>query len=596
MAGGAEGGVRGRVVAVACAVAIAAVYANSLSIPFQFDDWQAISANPFVRSLRNVPRFFVDPSTTSALLQNRDLRPVLQATFALNYAISGYQTWSWHLVNMVLHWVAALLVFRIVRARLWLGADGPIVGATAALLVAVHPLNTEALDYLSARSALLTTVFYLGAFDAAAGGRRALATALFALALLTKGIAVTFPLVVLGWLLVARAAEPGSPRPIPWPFLALLVAVDGAALGYRALLVPHAAIAGTHAAEVTPWVYCMTEWSAYLHYLRLFLWPDALVVDRLDYPLATRFLDPRACGSLAVLAVLIGLAWAARRRRPALAFAAHWYFVTLAAESSVFPLAEPVNEHRPYLAMLGLATAAATAVWAASRRVARSAAAPPSAVLAVVLVTLLGALGARTVARNRTWQDADTLWSDAAEKAPANPRAWLNSGHAAMERGDRAEARRRFLASYRLSPCYAWVLINLSVLERAEHDSEAALRWADEAVRCNPGLAVTHHYRGAALVALGRTDDALAAFRQATAIDARYAAAWFEQGRLLEERRAWPAGAAAFDRAGDADPANAEAAMRAALLHHHRLHDPAGAVERYHRVLAADPKHYGAHY
>lgn len=94
MAGRAEGAFRARTVAILCGVVIVAAYANGLAIPFQFDDWHVISTNPFVRSLANVPRFFVDASTTSVLLQNRDLRPLLQATFALNYAISGYETWS----------------------------------------------------------------------------------------------------------------------------------------------------------------------------------------------------------------------------------------------------------------------------------------------------------------------------------------------------------------------------------------------------------------------------------------------------------------------------------------------------------------------
>src|SRR6185436_5213435 len=62
------------------------------------------------------------------------------------------------------------------------------------------------------------------------------------------------------------------------------VAVAVAGLLYRALLLPPWIYATSHRADVTPWRYLMTEWSAYLYYLRLFVWPDALVVDRLDYP------------------------------------------------------------------------------------------------------------------------------------------------------------------------------------------------------------------------------------------------------------------------------------------------------------------------
>src|SRR3989442_11753198 len=344
-----------RRVAVLLALVILAVYANGLGIGFRFDDGHALSENPAIRTLANLPRFFVDPTTSSTLPENRDLRPVLLATFALNYALSGEATWSWHALNLVLHWVAVLLVFRIVRDHLWLGADALPIAVGAALVVAVHPLNTEPIDYLSARSALLTAVFYLGAFDAGVRGRRALCVALFRLAMLTKAIACTLPAALLGHALLARRR--GGSR-LSGGMLVALVAVAVGGLAYRAVLLPASVVQATHGADVTRAVYFMTEWSAYLYYLRLFFWPNALVVDRLDYPLVRSLLVPQAWGSLLALGALAVLAWRARHRAPAFTFGVLWYAVALAAESTIFPLAEPVNEHRPYLAMLGLGTAA----------------------------------------------------------------------------------------------------------------------------------------------------------------------------------------------------------------------------------------------
>jgi tetratricopeptide (TPR) repeat protein len=586
-----------RWIAVLLAAVVAGFWANSLGGGFHFDDAHAIEQNPWIRSLAHVPRFFVDPDTTTVLRENKDLRPVLLVTFALNHAISGTTTWSWHLVNLVLHWLAAVLVLRIVRDHLWLGADGTAVGAAAALVVAVHPIGTEAVNYLSARSALLTTVFYLGAFDAAVRTRRALSLVLFALALLTKAIAVTLPVVVAGWWWLARRW--GSPEArLEWPrgFLAALATLAAAGVAYRLLLLPPWALETTHDPSVTPWVYYMTGWSAYLYYLRLFLWPDALVVDRLDYPLATSILEPRAWASLVGLAILGVLAWRARRRRPALTFAALWYVVTLAPESTVFPLAEPVNEHRPYLAMLGPATAAGLGLHLLASALARLLGARPAAAFAVLVAAVTVALGATTYARNDVWRDDRALWLDATRKAPRNPRAWLNAGHAAMREGDLEEARRLLLEGHRLAPCYVYIQLNLSALAARAGDLAGSLRWADEAVGCNPGQALTHYYRAAALERLGRTEESLAAYRQTTAIDGEHADAWLSQGRLLERRGAWADAAAAYERALAADPGHHEAAMLAALLLHYRLADPARAVALYRRVLAILPTHYGAHY
>jgi tetratricopeptide (TPR) repeat protein len=572
---------------LAFALVIAAVYANSLSIGYRFDDWHVLEKNPAIRSLANVPRFFVDPASTTVLPENMDLRPLLMTTFALNYALSGDAPWSWHVVNLLLHWLVVVLVFRIVRDHLWLGSERAAIAAAAALIVAVHPLNTEPVDYLSARSALLTAVFYLGAFDAGAREQRALCAFLLVLALLTKAIAVTLPLALLAHRLLAPRRTP-----VPWRFLAVLGVLAVCGLAYRTLLVPASTIASARQPGVTAWTYFMTQWSAYLYYVRLFLWPDALVVDRLDYPVAQSFFALRAWGSLLVLLGIGAFAWSMRQRQPALAFAVVWYFVALAAESTVFPLAEPVNEHRPYLGMLGLASAAVLVLWQLSTLATRRTA----AAFTVVVALLTCALATATFARNWTWQDDYALWRDATVKAPANARAWLNAGHAAMQRGRLDEARRDLLQAHALSPCYAYVQMNLSALAARTGDAEGALRWADDGVRCNGTLALAHFYRAAALERLGHSDDALAAYARTTALDPNHASAWAGQGRMLEQRAAWSEAETAYERAFAADPTDAGPLMLGALVRHYRLGDPATAVERYRTVLRLVPTHYGAHY
>jgi tetratricopeptide (TPR) repeat protein len=576
--------------------AIAATYSNALHGPFIFDDWHTLQQNPHIRSLANLPRFLVDPDTTSVLHENKDLRPLLVATFALNFAVSRENTWSYHVVNIALHWLAVLLIFRIVRDHLWLGDAARPVAAAAALIAALHPLNSEPVNYLSSRSALLTAVFYLGAFDAAVRGRNFSCLLLSACAMLTKAIAVTLPLVVLvHWLFARRQPAPAA-RTFPGRLLVGLVAVSAAGILYRRLLLPPWVIESARQPGITPWVYFMTEWSALLYYLRLFLWPDALVIDRLDYPYATSLLAPQAWGSLLVLAALGVVIWRLARERPAFGFAALWFVITLVPESSFFPLAEPVNEHRPYLAMLGLSTFAALGLWTAVGRVARRVQAPPAWLFAVVVAALAGILGSATHARNLTYRDDYTLWLDATEKAPQNPRAWLNAGHAALSLGDDAAARRLLSRGLALSPCYAYLHLNMSALEAREGQPDASLRWAEDAVRCNPGLALARWYRAQAFERMGRNDDALADYRTATEIDAVYEDAWLAQARLLEQRSAWGEAARAYDRSSAADPTNADAAMKAGLLYQYRLGDSAAAAERFRKVLALNPDHYGAHY
>jgi Flp pilus assembly protein TadD len=355
-------------------------------------------------------------------------------------------------------------------------------------------------------------------------------------------------------------------------------------------------MAAARPADITPWVYFQTQWSALLYYLRLFVWPDALVIDRLDYPWARSILDVQAWGSLLVILLLAVAVWRLARVRLAFAFAALWVPITLGTESSFLVLSEPVNEHRPYLAMLGLATFAALAIWLACGAIARRLTAPAPWVFAVGVTFLATVLGAATHARTEVWRDTLRLWLDATEKAPRNPRAWLNAGNAALARGELVQARRLLMEAHRLSPCYAYVQLNLAAVESREGREEEALRWADQAVRCNPGFALAHAHRAATLERLVRVDEALAEYRETTRIDAVHSGAWLAQGRILEARGDWNAALDAYERALAADPTSADAAMRAGLVRQYRLGDNATAVERYRTVLQIDPDHYGAHY
>src|SRR5437870_8639826 len=306
--------------------------------------------------------------------------------------------------------------------------------------------------------------------------------------MLTKAVPAPLPAALLGHAPPARRR--GGTR-VSGGMLAALVAVAAGGLAYRAVLLPASVVQATHGADVTRAVYFMTEWSAYLYYLRLFLWPNALVVDRLDYPVVRTFAEPQAWASLAGLVGLGTLAWKVRRRLPALSFAFVWFVVALAAESTVFPLAEAVNEHRPYLAMLGLGTAASLGLWHAVTLVAPARRMPAFA--AVVGVVACG-LGWAAHARTEVWRDDYTLWLDATRKAPANARAWTNAGHAALARGHYDEARPRLVEGQPLAPCYSYALFNLRAVERLTGRLADPPRWGDEGVRCNPGLALPHLY------------------------------------------------------------------------------------------------------
>ena len=504
---------------LACAVGVA--YANSFSVGFVFDDTYGLTQNPAIRSLANIPRFFVDSSLLTTYRWNIDVRPVLQATYALNYFISGLEPWSWHVFNLLVHFTTAVIVFFIVRDHVWWPREdrGPAgrarwPAAVTALIFALSPLNQQAVVYLWARSALLCTCFYVAAFLAFVKRRTALACALFLLALLTKTIAVTLPLVILAYQLVEHGGSvrdwARELRTVAWR-IGALVAVLVAFLVYRATVLPSWTSQTRHEAWVTPSIYFMSQWTAYLYYVRLFLWPNALSVDH-DFAYNTSFLTARTLLSLAGVVVWIGLALRQVRRWPIFAFGTAWYFVTLATESTVAPISELINDHRPYLGTaLGLALVFAWLLDGAARRLtARSTIALGAATSALAVAAILVVRE-----RNWVWQDNLRLWIDTAEKSPTNGRALTNAGQQLMAHGRLEEARAYFNRALAVAPYYNFLHLNLSVLATAEHKPDVAVKEAEEAVRLTPDLPIVHQYLADALLRAGRPAEARAELERA---------------------------------------------------------------------------------
>jgi len=266
----------------------AAAYANSVHGVFLFDDYKHIVENEPIRHL----------TSPSGYLSDR--RGITEATFAINYAISGLEVWSYHVVNALIHVAAALTLFGIVRrtARLVRGGDarraeGDWRALVIALLWLVHPLQTQSVTYLIQRGESLMGLFYLLCLYAvirSAGARRAwpwyaLAMAASAAGMASKAVMITAPVVVLvydrmflaaswrdllrrrGWLHLMIMAT--------WSVL-LCCGIAQVILTTQANPNVHVGFAYT---GISPVDYALTQPKVILYYLRLALWPHVLCLD-----------------------------------------------------------------------------------------------------------------------------------------------------------------------------------------------------------------------------------------------------------------------------------------------------------------------------
>lgn len=490
------------------------LFSNSSGHAFHLDDNHSITENPALRSLANVPSFFVDAHTFSTLLTNADYRPVLQLSYALDYAVAGYRMPVWHWTQVAIHvWCAFFLyLFLMELLKLCSVADaerGPVC-LLSALVFLIHPVNSGVINYISARSSQLTAAFLLAAFFLELKERRVLALGCFTLALFTKVEAVA-ALAVFWALSVLRHRAPllraaGQPREwLPYfaPTVGYLVARQVAMQGIN--------FAGSAAGpDMTRWKYLCTQITAWWAYLFQWLTPLHLVADNMAYPVYTSPKDPAVALALvgwALVALLLGLAWA---RSPHFALLAFGGLALISPSSSVVPLSEMMNEHRPYLPMALVATIFVSGL-------VRLALALPSGlrpVLAFVVGVWLMILGGLTWQRNRVYLTEQSYWSDVVAKAPSG-RAHNNLGLTFMKAGAMPQAQYHFEQSLRLAPQYSTAHTNLAIVHAAQGQMDEARRHHDLGVAYDRGVGEAHFWRGNFFLAQGQFDNALKDFQHA---------------------------------------------------------------------------------
>lgn len=534
-----------------CAAALAA-YRNSFSVPLLYDDRSSIAANPTIRHLSTA----LWPSAGATV----GGRPILNLSFAINYAISGTAVWSYHAVNLAIHVFAGLTVFGIIRRTLAPRnpAASPIAFA-AALLWTLHPLQTESVTYIVQRAESLMGLFYLltlycfirgaGAAGPQARAWNAASIAACLLGMGTKEVMVSAPLIVLlydrtflagsyseAW---RRRAKVYAGLAATWLVLPFLV------LSTRG----RAGTAGFGSGVSVP-AYALAQFPAIAHYLRLSFWPHPLVFDY-GSALATPPFQLIPC-ALAIIGLVAGTAWALIER-PVLGFLGAFFFAILAPSSSIIPIAtETVAEHRMYLPLIPVV---ALVVLAIHRWLGRAA-------LPVCLVLAAG-LGLATARRNQAYSSELAIWSDTVAKVPGNYRAQLSLGAALAELPNRLpDAIARFEAALRIHPEYAEAHYDLGVAyARLPGRLPDAIAQFNAALKINPDYAEARNDLGEAYARTpGRLPDAIAQFDAALKINPDDAKAHYNLGL------AWsgvpghlPDAIAQFEAALQIDPDLAEA-------------------------------------
>lgn len=526
---------RYKIVAAACLIAsVLAAYSNSLTGQFVFDDQFDIVENFNKRPPLPLWRVLTVSDGQGTHLHSR---PVVALTFAVNYCLAGFQTWSYHSTNLAIHLLAALTLFSIVRRTLLLptaleatnstngnrGEDQNPASAAAvssaentraiglalaiALVWSLHPLNTQAVTYIVQRYESLMGLFFLltlyCSLRAATSKNcwwQAAGIAACLLAMGCKEVAVSAPLLVL---LFDRTFLSGSFRQALRQRPVLYAGLAATWLVFLPLYWFHSGGGGRWAGSGVPvrwYEYAMSELGVVLRYLRLCFWPvgQCAVYDLQLARLPMEIVPPGIA-----IAALLALTLYAMVRRPAWGFLGAWCFLILAPTSSVLPINDLAFEHRMYLPLAAVAAATVMAVDAACKRT-------WSPTFARRLCLSLAVCAAATLAlatfqRNNVYAGPGAFWLDVLATRPHSLRAHLSLGAA---------------------------------LSFANHP-EAAIEQLETALAEAPNFPeayVAHCDLGGCLRRLGRDEEAFQHFAESVRLNNEYARGQLNLGMCLAQR------------------------------------------------------------
>jgi len=430
------------------------LYLPALSSPFLYDDNATILYNAQIQS-----------DSVLEVLSEDPFRALPNLTFAAQYhlhfnpALQKPRARPFHLGNLFLHWLNGLALYAVlVRLRPRSGA----FALAAAMLFLGHPLLTEAVNFITARFALMATLgyllavrFYLQAEERP--GRMVLFWICFAGALLCKEIAATLPATL--WVLNRLRRRPQKHLlPIALAFLAFL----GLRLSWTIIL------AAQPGQTLDPLHYFLIQNRVLWLYLQKFLWPIHLSFDyHLTYPFWTL-----------VLFLLANLAAAAlclfylRRGSTPAAGILIWLILFLPT-SSVIPLADLAKEYHAYLPAAAGIPLLAAGFFTDTRRPAWR-----KAAFALVMVFML----ALTFHRNLTWQSEAKLWRDAVTHAPLKHRAVYNYAQTLRRQLKLEKALFYYRRALELDPTDPRTLRNLELVQQALQSPELE-RWKEELKR-----------------------------------------------------------------------------------------------------------------
>ncbi|MDD5435651.1 MAG: tetratricopeptide repeat protein [Nitrospira sp.] len=615
------------------AVFSSVVYVNSLHNSFHFDDQHYVVANTYIRALSNIPSFFKGTQFSSFEKEfATHYRPLLVASYSVNYAVGGLNPVGYHIVNLLFHIGSALLVFLILQAILVssekleeqkaegrrLKAEGSkmdlisksiqhsaftghyFIPLASSLIFAVHPFNSEVVNYITARSSVMCSFFYLLAFycwikyrsqqtEARSQEQEVrksliyyvlpitycfylLSLLAFVLAILTKEIAITLPVMLFIYDLyfvrevgVRLLITHSSSRPSAFSLQSSVFSLIRDYLPFTGLVaIPYLVFRSS----VLRWLIGMETSVIYsnlliqpivlLRYLQLMFFPAGLTIDHIVTKPSAINDSAFILSVIAILFILLAGYHLFKKGREwkLLSFFILWFFITL-LPTTLVPLNAILQENRGYLAGIVFPVFAGVLLMKLPMRLAIA-----------FLVIIISLYSAGTIRANAFWKNDFTLWSRAAGISPSSPRAHDNMGLAYMGMGDYNHAIQEFENTLNLNPQYYLAYYNAGVAYQLQKRFDLARSSYEKCLEIKPDFFRVYYNLGIVYKKTGEIDKAISVYEKAVLIDPRHPFVYNNLGIVLTERGDFEKAESVFKRAIEIKPGYAKAYYNLGTLYY----------------------------
>ena len=553
-------------------LAVAIAYQQVWHAGYIWDDDSYVTKNATLRDLHGLWRIWFELAATPQYY------PLVHTSFWIEHHLWGLDPLGYHVVNLVLHALGAILLWRVlIRLRI------PAAWVAAAIF-ALHPVEVESVAWITERKNVLSAVFYFAAaliylrFEESEerGSRRwqlyVASLFLFVLALLSKTVACSLPaaLMLVRWWKTGRLKWRDVLR--LGPFF-----VVGLGLGLlTAWLEKHQVRAEGEEWALNFGQRCLIAGRALWFYAGKLFFPAKLtfIYPRWDVSAALGWAWLFPAGFVAVVAAL----WQMRARigrgpLVAVLFFAGTLFPALGF-LNVYPFRYSfVADHFQYLASVGLIALGAAGLSRLPRLI-------PPILLAVLAVLTWKQVG--------IYHDLETLWSDTVEK---NPQSWMahnNLGLVLQQKGQQDQAIAHFQRALELDPNKFEIQNNLGYSLSMSSRLPDAIPFLEKALQINPNYAATHYNLGNALLRSGRVAEAIVQLQQAVEIDPNYVPALSNLGSAFLQTGQVDESLAHLEKALQIDPDYKAAHFNMAntLLQMGRTEE---AFSHLQRVLEIDP-------